>query len=217
MRIHDISVPISSESIVYPGDPAVRIVPVSRISEGARANVSILRFGSHTGTHVDPPYHFVESGLTVDLLPLDVLVGECLVCPVEQSPVISVAELEAAGIPAGTERILFKTRNSELQGETAFRADYTYLDPEAAGWLVERRIKLVGTDYLSIDKFKSGTHATHLRLLESGVVVVEGLDLRAVPGGTYTLVCLPLKIAGGDGAPARAILISDSQPGRDEA
>jgi len=207
MRIYDISVAISERTPVYPGDPDIEITPASRISDGAGANVSILRLGSHTGTHVDPPYHFCEDGLPVDRLPMDCLVGECLVCSIEQSPVISVAELEAAEIPPGTERILFKTRNSELWNKLCFQTDYTYLDSEAAGWLIEQGIRLVGIDYLSIEKFGSQSCAAHLCLLGSGIVLVEGLDLRGVTAGMYTLVCLPLKIAGGDGGPARAILI----------
>jgi arylformamidase len=205
--IHDITVAISSDMPVYPGDPEVRVMPVSRISEGAGANVSALMLGSHTGTHVDPPYHFIQDGAKLDEIPLDMLVGECWVCDMGQAACIGISELEVARIPAGTERILFKTPNSGFWSEREFRADFTYLDPEAAGHLVEQGIRLVGVDYLSVDKFRSGGHATHLRLLASGVVVVEGLDLRAVPQGMYTLVCLPLKVAGGDGGPARVILI----------
>lgn len=210
MRIYDVSVLIHNSMHAYPGDPPVEITPVSRIPEGAGANVSLLSMGSHTGTHVDPPYHFVNDGVTVDELPLDVLVGPCLVCDVGDAPVIGLGELEMAGIPSGVERILFKTRNSHLWAERGFRSDFTWLDPEAAGRLAEWGVRLVGIDYLSIDRFKSGAHATHRRLLEACIVVLEGLDLRGVPGGMYTLVCLPLKIAGGDGAPARAILISDT-------
>ncbi len=209
MKIHDITVPISPDMPVYSGDPAVRIDRVSRISEGAGANVSMLCFGSHTGTHIDPPYHFVESGIKIDEVPLDTLVGECLVYSVEEATVILVQHLESKPIPKGTERIIFKTRNSGLWEDKEFHTDFTYLSPEAAEWLVERGVRLIGIDYLSIDKFKSGVHATHHKLLESGVIVVEGLDLRQVDEGTYTLVCLPLKIESGDGGPARAILLTD--------
>lgn len=213
--IYDLSIPISPDMPVYPGDPSAEVTPASRISQGAGANVSILRFGSHTGTHVDPPFHFIEGGATVDELPLDVLVGECLVHKVE-SPVIRIEDLE--GIPQGTERIIFKTGNSDLwraagastpirRGKPGFQTDYTYLDPDAAEWLIKLGIRLVGIDYLSIEKLKSGTHPTHTRLLQAGVVIVEGLDCSGVPEGMYTLVCLPLKIKGGDGAPARAILM----------
>ena len=213
--IYDLSIPITPDMPVWPGDVNAEIIPASRISEGAGANVSILRFSTHVGTHVDPPLHFIEGGNTVDNLPLDALVGECLVHKVDSPSVITIADLE--GVPAGTERIIFKTRNSDLwraagpstpirRGKPGFQYDYVYLDPDAAEWLVNRGIRLVGTDYLSVDKMKSG-HLTHTCLLQAGVVIVEGLDCTGVPEGMYTLVCLPLKIKGGDGAPARAILM----------
>ncbi len=207
MRIHDISLTISEDLAVYTGDPVVEIDPVSRISRGDGANVSLLKFGSHTGTHVDAPFHFVEGGVTIDHVPLDVLVGECYVCEIASSEAITVSELESCGLPEGCRRVLFKTSNSRLWEEEHFRTDFVYLEPDAAGWLVDRGVRLVGIDYLSVDRFKSGTHPTHLRLLGSGVVAVEGLDLRGVARGTYFLVCLPLKIRDGDGAPARAILL----------
>lgn len=206
--IYDITVTISPESPVYPGDPQIEVTPVSRISAGAGANVSVLRLGTHTGTHVDPPFHFIEGGLTIDRVPLEILVGECHVVPVPDVPAITTAELQVAKIPEGTERVLLKTRNSDLWRKPGFQTDYTYLEPDAADWLVGRGVKLVGTDYLSIERLKSGSHPTHTRLLGSGVVIVEGLDLADVPGGIYTLVCLPLKILDGDGGPARAILIA---------
>ena len=207
MTIYDISVSISNNMPVYPGDQTVDITPLNCISEGADANVSMIKMGSHTGTHVDPPKHFIDSGLTVDKLPLDVLVGECMVCEIPESSVIGIAELEAANIPPGTERILFKTKNSNLWDKPGFQEDYAYLDPKAAEWLVKRGVRLIGIDYLSIEGFHTGSVDTHLRLLEAGIILIEGLDLQAVTVGIYTLVCLPLKIEGGDGAPARAILI----------
>ena len=209
MKIYDVTVPIRTGMTVYPGDPEVAVTPFHRISKGDGANVSVLSMGSHTGTHIDPPYHALEDGETVDALPLDVLMGECLVCEIPGVMSISPSDLEAAGIPHGTERVLFKTRNSELWQKPEFQTDFTYLEPDAADWLVRKGVKLVGVDYLSVEKFKSDGHNTHHRLLESEVVVIEGLDLVDVPAGNYRLVCLPLKIAEGDGAPARAVLISD--------
>ncbi|MHB1000907.1 MAG: cyclase family protein [Armatimonadota bacterium] len=205
--IYDISVPLSDKTPVYEGDPDIEITPASRIANGDSANVSILKFGSHTGTHIDPQYHFIDGGTTVDRIPLDMLVGECFVCPVEGPEVIEVQHLESAGIPDNTVRILFKTRNSEFWSDTKFHKDYTYLHPDAASWLLERGVKLIGIDYLSIEQFHSGHHATHLSLLRSETVIIEGLDLREISGGIYTLVCLPLRIQGGDGSPSRAILI----------
>jgi arylformamidase len=202
--IYDISIPITPEMHVWPGDVNAEITSASRISQGAGSNVSILRFSTHVGTHVDPPLHFIEGGNTVDELPLDLLIGECLVHKVDSPSVITIADVE--GVPAGTERIIFKTRNSDLWRKPGFQYDYVYLDPDAAEWLVKRGIRLVGTDYLSVDKMKSG-HLTHTCLLQAGVVIVEGLDCTGVPEGMYTLACLPLRIKGGDGAPARVILM----------
>jgi arylformamidase len=209
MKIHDISMPISSEMILYPGDPEVVVTPVSRISQGDDANVSILCMGSHTGTHVDPPRHFVDDGLAVDRIPLDAVVGRCLVCAIEDADVIGVEQLTKVAIPPDTKRILFKTRNSAFWNDPSFRSDFTYLDEDAARWLVDRGVRLVGIDYLSVDAFCSETHPAHMCLLQAGVVVAEGLDLRGVGVGTYNLVCLPLRIEGGDGGPARAILIEE--------
>jgi arylformamidase len=209
MTIYDISVPIREGTVVWPGDTPVQITPTSKISEGAHSNVSVLRLSTHAGTHIDPPRHFIEGGGTVDRIPLDALIGACFVCEVEDETSIRVEHLEAAGVPNGTQRILFKTRNSELLREPEFRTDFTYIEPEAADWLVRRGMRLVGIDYLSVDKFKCGGHPTHLRLLESGVVVLESLDLSEVAGGTYTLICLPLRIVDGDGSPARAVLVKE--------
>jgi arylformamidase len=207
VRIYDISLTISEEMPIYGDDPPVEIEPISRISKGDGANVSLLRLGSHTGTHVDAPFHFVEGGTTIDGAPLDVLVGECYVCEVQASEAITVPDIESCGLPDGCRRILFKTSNSLLWEDDRFHTDFVYLDPEAADWLVDRGIQLVGIDYLSVDRFKSGAHPTHMRLLGSGAVAIEGLDLREVTQGTFFLVCLPLKIRDGDAAPARVILI----------
>jgi len=206
VTIYDISIPIREGMVVWPGDTPVEITPTSRISEGAGSNVSVLRLSTHAGTHVDPPRHFVEGGGTVDRLPLDALIGECFVCEIADETAIRVEHLEAARIPDGIERILFRTRNSGLWREPEFRTDFTYLEPDAADWLVRRGMRLVGIDYLSVGEFKHG-HPTHVRLLEAGVVVLESLDLSEVAGGTYMLVCLPLRIADGDGSPARAVLV----------
>lgn len=207
MRIHDVSVVISEDMPIYGDDPRVEIEPVSRISRGDGANVSLLKLGSHTGTHVDAPFHFVEGGTTIDRVSLDVLVGECFVCDIPASGAITVADLESCRLADRCRRILFKTSNSRLWEDNQFHTDFAYLDPDAAAWLVDRGVQLVGIDYLSVDRFKSGTHPTHMRLLGSGAVAIEGLDLRGVTQGTYFLVCLPLKLRDGDASPARVILI----------
>lgn len=208
MRILDISVAVRNAMPVYPGDPEVEVQPVTRISKGDSSNTSLLHLPSHTATHVDPPLHFVEGGLAVDELDLDDLIGGCWVCDLGDVPVIDARGLEAAVIPSGETRVLLKTRNSGLWTSPSFRKDYTYLDATAASWLVNRGVRLVGIDYLSIEALDSPDNATHRTLLQSGIVVAEGLDLSEVSPGRYALVCLPLKVAGGDGAPARAVLIS---------
>jgi arylformamidase len=166
--------------------------------------------GAHSGTHVDAPVHFIAGGNTVESLPLSVLMGLAEVIEVSPDVLVIDEDLIQKNCRSNLERVLFKTRNSEFWGspENGFRVDYTYIDPAAAQRLVSLGVKLVGIDYLSIERYQSSTFATHEILLSHGVVVLEGLDLRNVSGGRYELICLPLKIAGGsgDGAPARAIL-----------
>lgn len=207
MEIYDITVPIRSAMPVYEGDPGVKIEPWSAFAKGDSSNVSMLNFGAHTGTHVDAPAHFIEGARRIDAVSLDVLIGPARVVRVPDD----VNEIDPEFINHcnlnGVERVLFHTRNSTFWNE-GFRKDFTHLLPEAAQLLVDRGIKLVGTDYLSIEKFHSGHHRTHLTLLSNNVVIVEGLNLSEVPDGDYELICLPLKIAegSGDGAPARAVL-----------
>ena len=210
MKIYDVSVPITDDTPVYEGDPNVEIETVHAISKGDAANVSKLCFGAHTATHVDAPSHFIEGARKVHELDLSKLIGECLVVEIDKNALSISAEhiknLELKGV----ERILFKTRNSEFWNKPGkgFRKDFTYLEPEAAKELVDLNIKLVGIDYLSVEKFGAESFDTHFTLLEREVVIIEGLDLRTVAAGVYELICLPLKIIGekGDGAPARTIL-----------
>jgi arylformamidase len=211
MRIYDISVGISAmETPVYAGDPGIEIISHAAIARGDAANVSLLRFGAHTATHVDAPAHFIEGARTISETPLDALVGRASVVRIADDVREIGAEHVAALVPEGAERVLFKTRNSAFwAAERAnFREDFTYITGAGALALVERGARLVGIDYLSVEKFHSKTFETHTTLLSRGVVIVEGLDLSAVEAGSYELVCLPLKIVGGagDGAPARAIL-----------
>ena len=207
MTIYDISVPIRSGMPIYEGDPPVKIEPASSLSNGDSANVSFLHFGAHTGTHVDAPAHFIAGAAKIDSLSLDILIGPARVVRVpDDIKEIDSDFLESCDLDR-VERVLFHTRNSNLWNED-FRKDFTHLLPEAAELLVSHGVRLVGTDYLSIEKFHSGHHRTHLALLSNGVVIVEGLNLSNVPVGDYELICLPLKIAegAGDGAPARAVL-----------
>jgi arylformamidase len=208
-RIFDVSLPIGPELLTWPGDPGVEVRPSSRISNGDPANVSELRIGTHTGTHVDPPAHFVEGAAAIEAVALEVLFGEAAVADLTAAEVIGPAELEALSLPDGTERLLCETRNSELWSRlpAEFPDDYVALTPEGAQWCVDRGLRLVGVDFLSVEKDGPPDFPVHHILLENGVIIVEGLNLSAVDPGTYTLACLPLLIAGGDGGPARALLI----------
>lgn len=207
-RILDISVPIANGGVVYPGNPEIRIEPQSELSRGGSSNVSRIALGSHTGTHVDAPRHFFDAGGTVDRLPLDALIGPATVIAFDDHVMrVTAADLQRHRLD-GAERVLLRTRNSAFVTDRQFHPDFTYLAPDGAEYLVERGVKLVGVDYYSVEQFHSGHHRTHRTLLERGVVIVEGLDLSAVDPGTYTFTCLPLRMEGLDGAPARAVLMT---------
>jgi arylformamidase len=212
MRIYDVSVPLSAATPTYPGDPGIEIQSCRSFAKGDAANVSQINFGLHSGTHVDAPAHFIEGGASVESLRLDDLVGEAEVIEVPDHLRVIDESFVKENCVHGAKRILFKTRNSAFWDNIAggFREDYTYIDHQAARRLVELGIRLVGIDYLSVEQFKSESFQTHHALLSQGVLILEGLDLRAVKAGIYELFCLPLKIAGGigDGAPARVILRS---------
>lgn len=206
-RIHDISIPLHTGLTVYPGNPEVRVEPQQEIAKGGSSNVSTLSLGSHSGTHVDAPRHIVEGAAGVDAIPLDVLMGPALLVAFgDDVRAIDAAMLRALDL-SGQQRLLFRTRNSSFIRGAEFVRDYTYVAPDAAAYLVEIGVRLVGVDYLSIEQFHSGHHMTHKTLLHAGVVIVEGLDLSEPPAGRYDLRCLPLRIANGDGAPARAVLV----------
>jgi arylformamidase len=210
MTIYDISVPLSAATPTYPGDPTIEIKSWLELERGDAANVSLLHFGAHSGTHVDAPAHFIAGGSKVETVPLESLMGEAMIVEVPIEMMAIDADFVTNHCNQASERILFKTRNSSFWNnpEDGFRTDYTYLEPQAARRLTELGIRLVGLDYLSVEQFKSESFETHRILLSSGVVILEGVDLRNVPTGRYELVCLPLRIAGGsgDGAPARAVL-----------
>jgi arylformamidase len=195
--IHDVSVPLRTGMVVYPGDPEFSIERVMSLAAGDVANVSRIDLGVHTGTHVDAPLHFVDGASSVEALDLDVLVGPAVVVEVP-----GPGDVEPDAVVDGADRILFKTRNSAAWAEDGFYEAYASISPAAASRLVEVGARLVGVDYLSV-----GGVETHRTLLRAGVIAVEGLDLRGIEPGTYSLVCLPLKLDGSDGAPARAILI----------
>ena len=212
MTFYDVTVPLSNELPTYPGDPGLQIGDWRALSKGDSANVSVVNFGAHTGTHVDAPAHFIAGAAKIETLPLDSLIGECVVVEVPEDYLVVDEEFVAGHVAPGTERVLFKTRNSAFWNESPpqFHSDFTHLNTEAATWLANQGAKLVGIDYLSIEKFKSPGHPTHLALLTKGVVIVEGLNLTDVPAGKYELMCLPLRLRSplGDGAPARVVLKS---------
>lgn len=213
MKIYDVTFPISAETPIYEGDPKAEIKMVNSLENGDAANVSQICCGVHTATHVDAPNHFIEGTKRVHELDLNVLIGDCLVIEIDES--IAAIDAEHVETIENTERILFKTRNSAFwnEPEKGFRKDFTYIIPEAAEILVEKGVKLVGIDYLSVEKFGSEDFLTHLTLLKNEVIILEGLDLREVSGGNYELICLPLKYIGGkgDGAPARTVLREKSE------
>jgi arylformamidase len=207
-RIYDISVPIRSGGLVYPGNPEIDITLQQAVAKGAGANVSAIRFGSHTGTHADAARHFFDDGQTVDNIPLERLIGPALLLGfADDVRSVGAAELRARDIKGQT-RILLRTRNSAFLSQKEFVKDYAYLAPDGAQYLVDQGVELVGIDYLSIEQFHSGHHLTHRTLLERSVVIVEGLDLSVPPPGNYQFICLPLRIQDCDGAPARAVLIA---------
>lgn len=212
MQIYDVSVPLSATTPTYPGDPKIEIKEWASLANGDPANVSLLHMGAHSGTHVDAPVHFIAGAPKIASLPLSVLIGVADVVEVPPEILVIDEAFVSNNCNGPSERVLFKTRNSEFwaRPQDGFRVDYTYIDSAAAARLVSLGKKLVGIDYLSIEAFQSSDFATHMALLTNGVVVLEGLDLRSVPAGTYELICLPLKIAegSGDGAPARAVLRS---------
>ncbi len=204
MRWIDVSMPLRAGMPAFPGDPVFRSSRVKTLESGAPYSLSTLELGSHTGTHVDPPSHFVRDGPTIDRVPLDRLNGPCAVVEIPDE-VRTVSREHLEGVPDGAERVLFRTSNSARWAERlAYFSDYVHLGEEGARLLLERGVRLVGIDALSVELDPDGRFPVHRTLLGRGVVIVEGLLLAPVRAGAYELACLPLRIAGGDGGPARA-------------
>ena len=206
MKIYDITVPLSEDLPVFPGDPPVRIGPVTRVAGGDDANVSIVSLSSHSGTHLDPPRHFNDHGIPIDQIPLTTLVGNVLLVEITSPRSIDRAALERFPI-RGEERLILKTGNSRFWESPSFCPDFSHLTEDGARYLVDLGVRLVGIDYLSVERF-GGDGNVHRTLLDGGVIILEGLKLDEVPAGSYELICLPMKLKDGDGAPARAILLS---------
>jgi arylformamidase len=202
----DVSVPLRTGMVHWPDNPPVKIDRVMDLERGDAASVSSMSMGVHTGTHMDAPAHFQRGGVGIDQMPLEATLGLARVIEIRDPVSIKRAELEAAGLQPG-ERVLFRTRNSERCWQSdVFVEDFVFISREAAAYLAERRVRTVGVDYLSVGGFREDAEETHVALLQAGIWVVEGLNLSAVRAGTYEFICLPLRIVGGDGAPARAVL-----------
>ena len=200
----DVSVPLRDGMLPWPGDPAFRLRRLSDMERGDVCTVSALSMSAHAGTHVDAPLHYLRRGRSVDQWPLDATVGPARVIVIRHPRVIDVDELQTHRIRKG-ERLLVKTRNSARKRPGMFFKDYVSVSPAAARYLASRRLRAIGIDGPSIGPFEDGAE-THRILLDAGIWIVEWLDLRRIPAGPCELMCLPLRVVGGDGAPARAIL-----------
>jgi arylformamidase len=212
MKIYDISIPLSGSLPIYPGDPPVIVEPALAIGKGDGVNVSRISMSTHSGTHIDAPLHVDDRGVSVDHLSLSLLNGRALVAEVGGTKKIGRRELEQLPIK-GEERLLLKTENSVLWSRPDFVEDYASLTEDGADYLIGIGIRLIGIDYLSIEPF-DGDGVIHRMFLEHGIVILEGLYMNEVASGIYELICLPMKIRGGDGAPARAILRSKEEGSR---
>ena len=202
----DVSVPLRSGMVHWPGDPPASITRALDMNHGAACNVSQLSLGAHTGTHMDAPVHFFSNGAGIDTMPLDATIGPARVLAIADPTAVTVAELQTQHIARG-ERILFKTRNSARSWvNDLFIEDFVYIAHEAAQYLAQIGVQIVGVDYLSVGGYHIDGPETHHALLGAGIWIIEGLDLSAIAPGTYDLICLPLRILGADGSPARAVL-----------
>lgn len=210
-RYLDISLTISPDLPHWPGSPLTELTRRRDMAQGDSVNDSVLTCGVHTGTHVDAPLHFLADGADVTDLSLEALIGPAIVAVLPEVEAITARDLEALNLPPDTRRLLLRTRNSESwqRGDRAFCPDFVALTTDAAHWVVARGIRLIGIDYLSIQRFRDNSE-THIALLQAGVVIVEGLNLAGIEPGDYELICLPLKLAGAEGAPARAVLMSNT-------
>ena len=209
MEIFDITLPMTPDLPVWPGDPPIVLERVASMDAGAHANVSHLSTSVHAGTHVDAPHHFLNDNRTVESLSLHALNGPAWVIRIpDEEQVVTSGVFDRANIPADAERLLLKTRNSALwqKGQMEFFPDFVGISAEGAEWLVHRNVRLIGIDYLSVAPYQNSV-PTHQALLGAGMVILEGVDLSRVEPGPYDLFCLPLKLVGSDGAPARAILV----------
>lgn len=207
MKIYDLTLPIKNNMLVWPGDSGVSIEILTTVKKDGWGE-SRFSFGSHTGTHIDAPSHFLENATGIDLIDPKKLIGECTVLDLTELDHLEINpdDIKHASIKKGS-RILFKTGNFKFLKKGIFPKSYVSLSLEGAKFLAERQVYLVGIDFLGIEKQKNPGHPVHKTLLAAGIVNVEGLDLSDVPAGKYQIFCLPLKVAGADGAPARVFLV----------
>jgi arylformamidase len=205
--IYDVTVPISNALPVWPGDPPVQLSRKSHASRDKTHTVRLtaIEMGSHTGTHMDAPFHVIDDGKRLSDFPLDTLIGKVTVFEMPSARSIGRAQLEGFDW-TGVERVLLKTENSKHWNDGKFYEEFVYLEPDGAEFLVERGVRLVGIDYLSIDKFRSESHPSHFVLLKKNILIIEGLNLNAVPQGIYSIFALPLNLQDADGAPTRVVL-----------
>ena len=210
-RYYDITLPFSPRLPAWPGEPKPVVERLLNIADGGVANVTRVDGCVHYGTHMDAPLHFIDGGNGIETMPVDVQIGPALVVHLPDADAITAGLLDAQDIPGSTERLLFKTRNSDLWNDLdhAFFEDFVAIAPDGAEWLVERGVRLAGIDYLSIETYHTEDFPTHKILLGADIAIAEGLDLRAVEPGLYEMACLPMKIVGADGAPARVVLWRD--------
>ena len=202
----DISVHVRNGMVHWPGDPEFHIERATDQEKGDVATVSRMALGVHTGTHMDAPLHFIRHARSIDTMPLDATVGPARVIAIGDTKSIKRAELVGHGISVG-ERILFKTLNSDHAWDSdTFEENFVFISQDGARYLAECGVRTVGVDYLSVGGFREDGPETHHALLGAGIWIIEGLNLRGVEPGAYEMVCLPLRLMGAEGSPARAIL-----------
>jgi len=202
----DISVPVYNGLVHWPGDPAFDGQRKADMARGDVCNLTKLSMSAHTGTHMDAPLHFVRDGATMDALPIDAVVGEARVIAIDDPAAIQPDELQKHDLQPG-ERVLFKTRNSErLWHDQPFDEDFVHISAAGAAYLVERGVRTVGIDYLSIGGFKTDGVECHQIMLGAGIWVIEGLNLHDITPGKYELACLPMRLRDAEGSPCRAVI-----------
>ncbi|MBI4965899.1 MAG: cyclase family protein [Desulfomonile tiedjei] len=205
MPLYDATVSIHEGMLLYPGDPPFKLRSLYRVEKGDPFNLCEMSMGTHIGTHVDPPAHYLENAAGVDQIPIEVLIGPGIILDMRGRPCVDRPALEKSAL-AGHSRVLLKTDNGPRLLQSEFVTDYVYLTEDAAEFLVERGVQLIGTDYLSIERFQTPGAPVHHRLLNAGVLIVEGVNLLEIPPGPCKIYCLPLKIKDADGAPARVLI-----------